>query len=124
LRLGFIATFISEPVLKGFIIGLALTVIVGQLPKLFGIEKGAGNFFEQLWEFVKNIDQTSGLTLLVGVLSLALLLGLIWNPTIPASLVAVLLGILAVHMFGLNGVATVAGLGGGLRRGRLGRGAG
>jgi len=50
LRLGFIANFISEPVLKGFIIGLALTVIAGQLPKLFGVEKGAGNFFEQLWE--------------------------------------------------------------------------
>ena len=62
--------------LKGFIIGLALTVIVGQLPKLFGIEKGAGNFFEQLWDFVKNIDQTSGLTLLVGGLSLVLVLGL------------------------------------------------
>jgi SulP family sulfate permease len=115
LRLGFIATFISEPVLKGFIIGLALTVIVGQLPKLFGIEKGAGNFFEQLWEFVKNIDQTSGLTLLVGVLSLALVLGLkIWNRTIPASLVAVLLGILAVHLFGLDGVATVGPIKSGL----------
>ena len=50
LRLGFIANFISEPVMKGFIIGLALTVIVGQLPKLFGIEKGAGDFFEQLWD--------------------------------------------------------------------------
>ena len=40
LRLGFLANFISEPVLKGFIIGLALTIIVGQLPKLFGVEKG------------------------------------------------------------------------------------
>ena len=36
-RLGFLASFISEPVLKGFIIGLALTIIVGQLPKLFGV---------------------------------------------------------------------------------------
>ena len=104
LRLGFIANFISEPVLKGFIIGLALTVMVGQLPKLFGIEKGAGNFFEQLWDFVKNIDQTSGLTLLVGGLSLVLVLGLkLWKPVIPASLVAVLLGILAVQLFGLDG---------------------
>jgi MFS superfamily sulfate permease-like transporter len=103
LRLGFIANFISEPVLKGFIIGLALTVMVGQLPKLFGIEKGAGDFFEQLWDFVKNIDQTSGLTLLVGGLSLVLVLGLkLWKPVIPASLVAVLLGILAVQLFGLD----------------------
>ena len=40
LRLGFVANFISEPVLKGFIVGLALTIIAGQLPKLFGVEKG------------------------------------------------------------------------------------
>ena len=47
LRLGFLASFISEPVLKGFIVGLALTIIIGQVPKLFGIEKGEGNFFQQ-----------------------------------------------------------------------------
>jgi MFS superfamily sulfate permease-like transporter len=39
LRLGFVASFISEPVLKGFIVGLALTIIIGQVPKLLGIEK-------------------------------------------------------------------------------------
>ena len=49
LRLGFLANFISEPVLKGFIIGLALTIIIGQVPKLFGIEKSDGDFFEQAW---------------------------------------------------------------------------
>jgi len=49
LRLGFLANFISEPVLKGFIIGLALTIIIGQVPKLFGIERTDGNFFRQLW---------------------------------------------------------------------------
>ena len=38
LRLGFFASFISEPVLKGFIIGLALTIIIGQVPELLGIE--------------------------------------------------------------------------------------
>ena len=116
-RLGFIATFISQPVFKGFIIGLALTVIVGQLPKLFGIEKGSGDFFEQLWDFFKNVDQTSGLTLLVGGLSLVLVLGLkMWKPVIPGSLVAVLLGILAVHLFGLDtaGVAIVGPIKSGL----------
>ncbi|HEY0277615.1 MAG TPA: SulP family inorganic anion transporter, partial [Solirubrobacterales bacterium] len=40
LRLGFLANFISEPVLKGFIVGLALTIIIGQVPKLFGIDGG------------------------------------------------------------------------------------
>ena len=72
LRLGFLASFISEPVLKGFIIGLALTIIVGQLPKLFGVEKGDGDFFEQLWHLLGELGSTSGLTLLVGLASLAL----------------------------------------------------
>ena len=61
-----------EPVLKGFIIGLALTIIVGQLPKLFGVEKGDGDFFEQLWDLLRELGDTSGLTLLVGLLSLGL----------------------------------------------------
>jgi MFS superfamily sulfate permease-like transporter len=47
LRLGFLADFISQPVLKGFIIGLALTIIIGQLPKLFGISGRSGDFFVQ-----------------------------------------------------------------------------
>jgi sulfate permease, SulP family len=58
LRLGFMANFISEPVLKGFIIGLALTIIVGQLPKLFGIEGGEGNLFEKLPDWLANLDET------------------------------------------------------------------
>ncbi len=48
LRLGFLASFISEPILKGFIVGLALTIIVGQVPKLFGVDAGDGDFFEKL----------------------------------------------------------------------------
>ena len=49
LRLGFVANLIAEPVMKGFIIGLALTIIVGQLPKIFGFEKEEGDFFQQAW---------------------------------------------------------------------------
>jgi MFS superfamily sulfate permease-like transporter len=74
LRLGFLASFISEPVLKGFIVGLALTIIVGQLPALFGVEKGSGDFFQKLWDLISKLGQTQGLTLLVGVASLALIL--------------------------------------------------
>ena len=66
LRLGFLASFISEPVLKGFIIGLALTIIVGQLPKLFGIEKTEGDFFEQLFGFLRELGSTDLPTLVVG----------------------------------------------------------
>jgi anti-anti-sigma factor len=109
-RLGFLASFISEPVLKGFIIGLALTIIVGQVPKLLGIEKTEGDFFEQLWDLLGNLGDTSGLTLLVGGLSLVLVVGLKEvAPVVPGSLVAVLAGILAVQLFGLDehGVAIV-----------------
>jgi sulfate permease, SulP family len=102
-RLGFVANFISEPVLKGFIVGLALTIVVGQLPKLFGVPKGEGNFFEQLWHLLGQLDQTSGLTLLLGLVSLALILVLKRvAPVVPGSLVAVVFGILVVQLFGLD----------------------
>src|ERR1700761_6195630 len=55
LRLGFLANFISEPVIKGFIVGLAFTIIVGQLPKFFGIESGDGDFFQKAWSVVAHL---------------------------------------------------------------------
>jgi sulfate permease, SulP family len=103
LRLGFLASFISEPVLKGFIVGLALTIIIGQVPKLLGISKGSGDFFEQLWHIITNLGETQGLTLLVGGLSLAVIFALRrFAPAVPGSLVAVLLGIAAVKLFHLD----------------------
>ena len=117
LRLGFLASFISEPVLKGFIVGLALTIMVGQVPKLFGVESGTGDFFEQAWDFLLDIDQTSGLTLLVGIGSLAVVLGLpLVAPAIPGALVAVVLGIGVVKLFdlGSHGVAIVGSINPGL----------
>ena len=74
LRLGFIASLISEPVLKGFIVGLALTIVIGQVPKLLGVEKADGNFFEQAWGVLGNLNEIDGLTALVGLASLALVL--------------------------------------------------
>jgi high affinity sulfate transporter 1 len=103
LRLGFLANFISEPVLKGFIIGLALTVIVGQLPKLFGIEGAEGDFFEKLAGFLGGIGQTHGPTLLVGLISFAIVVGLKeFAPVVPGSLVAVVFGIVAVQVLNLD----------------------
>ncbi|MGA9877040.1 MAG: SulP family inorganic anion transporter [Solirubrobacteraceae bacterium] len=99
LRLGFLASFISEPVLKGFIVGLALTIIVGQIPKLLGISKGSGDFFQQLWHVIVHLGDTDGLTLLVGALSLAAIVGLRRGaPAVPGSLVVVLFGIAAVKL--------------------------
>src|SRR6476620_10381377 len=117
LRLGFLASFISEPVLKGFIIGLALTIIAGQLPKLFGVEKGSGNFFEQIRHLVGELDSTSGITLAVGLVSLVVVFALRrYLPVVPGSLVVALFGIIVVHLFDLeqHGVAIVGHIASGL----------
>ena len=114
LRLGFLADFISAPVLKGLIIGLALTIIVGQLPKVFGIAGGSGDFFEQAWHLVTHLGDTQGMALLVGTLSLALIVGLRRvAPAVPGPLVAVVGAIAAVKAFGLD-VPTVGSIASGL----------
>ncbi|MDA0183437.1 SulP family inorganic anion transporter [Solirubrobacter phytolaccae] len=114
LRLGFLANFISEPVIKGFIVGLALTIIIGQLPKLFGVEKGDGDFFEKAWDLISKLGDTDALTLVVGVASLAVVLGLRrFVPGVPGSLVAVLLGIGVVQVLDLD-IAIVGHIDGGL----------
>ncbi len=117
LRLGFLANFISEPVLKGFIIGLALTIMAGQLPKLFGIDAADGNFFEKLWGFATDLGDTNGSALAIGVVSLAVVLGLRrFAPAVPGSLIAVAVGILAVTAFDLDdrGVSIVGDVPAGL----------
>lgn len=116
-RMGFLASFISEPVFKGFIIGLALTIIAGQLPKLFGVPKGEGDFFRQIWHLLTHLGDTNLTTLVVGVVSLVTLLVLRrWLPLVPGSLVVVLLGIAAVSLFQLadKGVAIVGPIESGL----------
>ena len=115
-RLGFLAGFISEPVLKGFIVGLALTIVVGQLPKLFGVEKSEGDFFEQLWGLLGSLGDTDGPTLAIGLLSLALVLGLRrFAPVVPGSLVAVAAGVIVVEALDLaHGVAIVGTIDSGL----------
>jgi len=103
LRLGFIASFISEPVLKGFIVGLALTIMIGQVPKFFGVPKAEGDFFQQAWGVISHLGDTQALTLLVGVLSLAIVLACKrWAPMVPGSLLAVLLGTAAAALFDLQ----------------------
>ncbi|TQM61847.1 SulP family inorganic anion transporter [Humibacillus xanthopallidus] len=102
-RMGFIASFISEPVLKGFIIGLALTIIIGQVPALLGIDKPPGSFFEKLWGILGELRDIDWLTTAVGMASLVVILVLKrYLPLVPASLVVVLTGIAAVALFGLD----------------------
>ncbi len=102
-RLGFIANFISEPVLKGFIIGLALTIMIGQVPKLFGVSKGDGDFFSQLVHVIGHLGDTNGWTLVVGATSLVVVLVLRKvAPVVPGSLAVVLLAILVAKVANLD----------------------
>ncbi|GAA4481501.1 SulP family inorganic anion transporter [Rhodococcus olei] len=102
-RLGFAAAFISEPVLKGFIVGLALTIVVGQVPKLFGVPKADGDFFEQAWGVIRHLGDIQWTTFAVGAASLvSVLLLKRWLPLVPGSLVVVLLSIVAVSVFSLD----------------------
>lgn len=117
LKLGRVAQFFSESVLTGFITGLALVIMVKQVPKLLGIEGGHGNFWERLYEIIIHLPETSLPTLITGVLCLALLIVLEhYFHKIPAALVALVFGILISVLFGLEarGVEVVGAIPAGL----------
>jgi high affinity sulfate transporter 1 len=103
LRLGAVSEFISKPVLKGFVFGLALTIMVKQAHKLMGIPGGKGNFFHQLWHVITSLATINSWTLGVGVaaISIMFLLGALL-PRVPSALVVLVLGILSTTWFGLE----------------------
>ena len=72
-RMGWVANFIPTPVMKGFIQGLVWVTIIGQVPKLFGIEGQHGNFFEQLWAIGPELMNAKPMTTAIGLGSLLLL---------------------------------------------------
>lgn len=112
-KLGFVADLLSKEVQVGYMNGLAITIIVGQLPKLFGFSTHADSFLAELRAFLENLDQTQTTTLVVGVAVLVLLLVLPRITTrLPAVLVGVLSATVASAVFGLadSGVATVGAL--------------
>jgi sulfate permease, SulP family len=114
---GFLAGFVSQPVLKGFIIGLALTIVAGQLPKLFGLERVDGAFFEKLWGLSTELRETNGWAGAIGAGSLVLLLLLRrFVPLVPSATVMVLAGVLASVLLYLpeRGVAVVGSIASGL----------
>ena len=76
LHVGFVSRFISAAVQAGFMFGLGLTIIVGQVPALLGVSKGGGDFFPQLWHLLTHLGDANGWTAAIGLASLALLLAL------------------------------------------------
>src|SRR5215472_1278270 len=102
-RLGFVSEFISRPVLKGFVFGLGLTIMIKQAPKLLGIHKGHGDTLEQAWQTIVALPHANPWTALVGGCALAVVFGLgVLAPRVPGALVVFVLGIVAVRLFGLE----------------------
>ena len=109
-RLGFVADLLSKPVRVGYLAGLAVTIVVGQLPKLLGISIDADGFLREVGAIVANLGQTNPWTLAAGLLTLAIILGARrWALRAPGVLVAVLAAIAATVLLDLaaRGVATV-----------------
>jgi MFS superfamily sulfate permease-like transporter len=95
-RMGFITQFLSKPVMEGFVVGLAVFVTVGQLNKLFGVEKPEGNTIEKLIGIIRELPSADLTTFAVGAAAIAVLALLPrLNRRLPAGLV-VLFGAIAL----------------------------
>ena len=110
LRLGFVANFISDPVLAGFKAGIGLVIVVDQVPKLLGFHIVKTGFFRDILSMIQHLPATSWVTLAVTLVMLGLMFGLErFAPRAPAPLIAVGFGIAGSILLGLPalGVATV-----------------
>jgi len=117
LRLGFLANFISDPVLTGFKAGIGVVIVVDQVPNLLDIHFHKGGFFENVLAIVRHSPETSLLTLAVAAATLAIMVVLPKVfPRVPAPLVAVGAAIAASGLMGLgaSGVAVVGAIPSGL----------
>jgi high affinity sulfate transporter 1 len=104
LRLSSLVNFISNSILLGFKAGAALSIMATQLPKLFGVEGGAGNFFSRLQHLAGELGNTNSTVLIFGLAALAvLILGDHFLPGKPISLFAVIAAILLVSFTSLSG---------------------
>jgi high affinity sulfate transporter 1 len=114
-KLGFVADLLSKPTQIGYMNGLALTILISQLPKLFGFSVNADGLINEARGFVDGVSagKTVGAAVAVGGVSLLVILGLgRWRPKVPGVLVAVVLAIAAASVLSLadHGVSLVGSL--------------
>ena len=103
LRLGVVASLISDPVLTGFKAGIGVVIFLSQLPKLLGIHIAKAGFFRDIVSIGAHLPETSLPTLLFALAMLALMLGLKrFVPRVPAPLITVAIGIAVSALFGLD----------------------
>ncbi len=111
LRLGFIANFISEPVLVGFKAGIGLVIVLDQVPKLLGIHVQKGSFSNNVLAIAERIPHASMMTVAVGAAMIGILVAFErLLPRAPAPLIAVASGIAGTALLSLraHGVETVS----------------
>jgi high affinity sulfate transporter 1 len=111
-KLGFIANLLSKPTMIGYMNGLALTILVGQLPKLFGFKVNAENLIGEITAFARGLAHGDAVpaAAAVGIAGIIVILALgRWLPKVPAVLVMVVASIAATTLFGLadRGVSLV-----------------
>lgn len=114
-KLGFVADLLSKPTQIGYMNGLALTILIGQLPKLFGFSTDANGLINEARAFVHGLasGEAVGAAVAIGILGLVLILALgHWLPRVPGVLVAVVTAIAASAAFALSdhGVSLVGTL--------------
>jgi high affinity sulfate transporter 1 len=117
LRMGWVASFVPTPVMRGFIEGLICVTIIGQVPHLIGIEGTSGNFFAKLLFTVRHLSDAHAVPAVVGCVSLVAMLALRrLVPLVPAALVVAAAATLFSDVFhgAANGVSVVGDLPSGL----------
>jgi high affinity sulfate transporter 1 len=103
LRLGALADFLSKPILVGFLNGIALSIMLGQLGKIFGFPINSGGIVPRLLEFAGKLGQTHWPTLALGLGTFAILLLTPWIfRGLPAALMAMIVAAIVVRAFGLE----------------------
>ena len=102
LKMGWVSHFLSGAVLGGFVFGFGIGLIVDQTPKILGVPKAEGSYFQVLIGAIKSLPETSIPTLIVGVSSiLLLLLFRRFLPKLPRTIIVVVLGIIVSSLLGL-----------------------
>ncbi len=92
-RLGALSSLIAKPVLRGFAMGLALTIVLKQGPQLLGVHTVQGDFFPLIWELGRLAPHWNWGSAAIGLGALALLIGLSRRRALPSALIVIALGI-------------------------------
>ncbi|GAA1994573.1 SulP family inorganic anion transporter [Microbacterium pumilum] len=117
LRLGFLGDFLSASVLIGFLTGVGIQVLAGQIPDMLGIPKGTGNWFEQQWHTITHIVDANGWTVAFAAGTLVIIVGCkLISRKIPGAVIAVILSIILSNVLDASsrGVAVIGPVQGGL----------